>query len=227
MRSRSACTRVGEAAIELPKCLSMCGVRACIDQIADCFGLQQIELAVQYGAASEFACFGLARSGSYRSSEHCGRHTKAAMGRDLEKILAGERVRRAIERGDDLVEHTAVIGVDDVRADWPVVRWREAVRSSFDAMSRHVRAPRAERWRARLVLWSSRSRRSFVRRSARLHRGEVPGPGRSCRGGRRHDDRLTGFDDVYLSFALCDVRLLRRRLIASCAVAVTCRNVPQ
>jgi len=90
------------------------GVGASIDQIADCFRLEEIQLAVQYGAPSELTGFGLARSRSYRRGEHCGRHVEAAMGRDLEKIFPREGMRRAIEGGDDLVEDMSILGVDRV-----------------------------------------------------------------------------------------------------------------
>src|SRR5947199_10361869 len=95
----------------------MCDVRAGVDQIADCFGLKQIEFAVQDGAARKFACLGLPCSSSYRRGEHCRGYMQAAVRGYLENILAGERVGCTIERRHRLVENAAVLGIDGPSSD--------------------------------------------------------------------------------------------------------------
>src|SRR5690349_22941801 len=95
---------------------ALCGTRPRFDEIADRLRLQQVQLPVQYGAAGEFSrfclpCTRLDRCGKYRDG-----YAKSSVSRDLEEVFSRECGRRDEVRGHHVIEHGAVVRVDDTCA---------------------------------------------------------------------------------------------------------------
>ena len=107
----------GEAAVELPERLAVSRHRSCVDQVADRFRLEKVELSVEYGPSRELAGLCLTRPSANRRREHGRRDERSAVGRDLEEVFARERVRSPVEDGHHVVDVGRGIRIDDSRAN--------------------------------------------------------------------------------------------------------------
>ena len=97
----------------------------CVDEVANRLGLHQIHPAVQVRAQRELAWLRQPRASAHRRFDDPAQQDRAAMGADLDDILAGVGVRRGEERQDGPIEgaperqrsHTA----------WRTARWSGSV----------------------------------------------------------------------------------------------------
>src|SRR3979411_1631844 len=85
----------------------MCRRAARMDQIADRFRLQQIELPVNHSSTGELARSCFTRTRLDRRRNHGRWHDEPSMGTHLEQILSGERVGGDVERRHGLIDRFA------------------------------------------------------------------------------------------------------------------------
>jgi hypothetical protein len=122
-----ATINVTQFAAELPHCLAALRLGLGRGKIGDRFGLQQIELAVEEGAAGEFA--GL-REPQPEPGEHLhdgSEHGAAAVQMEFRQILASRAPRRGEPQNEPLIERVSVLRIDKA----PPLRdprWRQAAR---------------------------------------------------------------------------------------------------
>jgi hypothetical protein len=66
--------------------------RCCVDQISHCFGLRQIELAIEKGTPTEFAGFGQAGAEVKATGKKHLHDNRPTMTLQFENVFAGERM---------------------------------------------------------------------------------------------------------------------------------------
>ncbi len=88
------------------------GVR--VDEVADGFGLGEIDATGEPGALGELAGFGEARAAGEASAEDVVEQDRRAVSGDLEEVFAGVGVRRGEEGDDGFVKLRASGGIEDV-----------------------------------------------------------------------------------------------------------------
>ena len=82
--------------------------RSCINQIADRFGLRQIDAAIEVSAQGELARFGQPRAGLTQALQSIPQHHGRSMARDFDHIFGGVGARRGEISDYDLIDGAAV-----------------------------------------------------------------------------------------------------------------------
>ena len=114
-------------AAELPHCLAALRLGLGRGEIGDRLGLQQIELAVEKGAAGEFAGLGEPQPEPGEHLHDRGEHGAAAVQMEFRHILAGRTPRRRKPQDQPLIERLSALRIDQA----PPLRdprWRQAAR---------------------------------------------------------------------------------------------------
>ena len=83
-----------------------------INQIADGFGLGEIDAAVQEGAHGEFAGLSQARSGCQRQLDDASQNHWRAVGGDFDNVVCGVRVGLLEESDYDLIQALICLGLN-------------------------------------------------------------------------------------------------------------------
>ena len=83
--------------------------RGGVDQVADGFGLRQIDAAVQESAQREFARLGKPRARAHGPVETMPQHDGRAMAGDFDYVFGGVGTRRGEVRDDDFVDDVAFV----------------------------------------------------------------------------------------------------------------------
>jgi hypothetical protein len=81
-------------------------------EIGDSFGLEQIELAVEKGAAGKFAGFGDPQPEAAEHLHNRGEHRATAVHMKLGDILTGGAARRREPQHEPVIEPLTCLGVD-------------------------------------------------------------------------------------------------------------------
>ena len=88
-----------------------------VDEVANGFGLGEIDTAVQKGTHGELAGFGEASAVLKGEFDDVSEDHGRSVGRNLDEIVGGVRVR-FLEKGDDnFIDALAVLGVDELAED--------------------------------------------------------------------------------------------------------------
>ena len=83
--------------------------RGGFDQIADGFGVRQIDAAVEISAQGEFARFGEAGAGAYGAVETVAQNDGRAVAGDFDHVFGGVGFRGREVGDDDFVDGAAVV----------------------------------------------------------------------------------------------------------------------
>ena len=132
--------------------------RGGFDQIADGFGLGEIDAAVEESAQREFARFGEARARAHGAVEAVPQDDGRAMAGDFDHVFGGVGTRRGEVGDDDFIDHAAFVVEQFAEGGVP----RDAVRPSARSGSRsdveRLRGRRGARRRCRRgrAGWKSR-----------------------------------------------------------------------
>jgi hypothetical protein len=100
-----------QLAAELPHCLATLSLGLGRGEIGDRLGLQQIELAVEEGAAGEFAGLGEAQPEPGQRLHDGGEHGAAAVQVEFRNILAGCTPRRGEPQDQPIVERLSALRI--------------------------------------------------------------------------------------------------------------------
>ena len=92
----------------MPEGTPALGWRGRVDQVADGFGLYQVQLAVEHGAAGEFSGVGGAGACGMQRRQQLGGHEQAAMAAELDQVLTGVARRRREDEVEAPVDRRAV-----------------------------------------------------------------------------------------------------------------------
>ena len=120
-----ATINVTQFAAELTQCLAALSLGLGRGQVGDCLGLQQIELAVEEGAAGEFAGLGEPQSKARQHLHDRSEHRTAAVQMEFRHILAGRAPRPWKPQDQPLIERVSALRIDKA----PPLRdsrWRQA-----------------------------------------------------------------------------------------------------
>ena len=75
-----------------------------LDEVANGFGLSEVDAAVEEGAHGELAGFGKARAPRKGEFDDMSQHDRRAVGRDLHDVIGGVGVRLLKETHDDFID---------------------------------------------------------------------------------------------------------------------------
>ena len=130
--------------------------RGGVDEVADGFGLREIDAAVEVGAQGEFAGFGEAGAGFQGALDGVAQDHGRAVAGDFDDVLGGIGTGSFEERGDHLVDGLAVaieqfgkVGVPGAPLDGreDAVRNRAGVAGRRCGRCRCLRGRGESRWR--------------------------------------------------------------------------------
>ena len=102
-----------QLAAELPHCLAALSLGLGRGEIGDCLGLQQIELAVEEGAAGEFAGLREPQPEPGERLHDGSEHGAAAVQMEFRHILAGRTPRRREPQDEPVIEHVSALRIDE------------------------------------------------------------------------------------------------------------------
>ncbi len=113
---RPLAIEAAQLAVELAQSLAALRLGLGRGEVGDRLGLGQVELAVQKGAAGEFAGLGEAQPEPAECRDHRGEHGAAAVQMELGDILAGKARRRRKPQDQRVVERLAGRRIDEPAA---------------------------------------------------------------------------------------------------------------
>ena len=94
-----------------------------VDQIADGFGLGQIDAAVEEGAHGEFAGLGEARAARQRQLDYVAQDDGRAVAGDFDDVVGGVGVRLGEVGDDDFVDAVACVAGSISSPKWARLGW--------------------------------------------------------------------------------------------------------